>query len=407
MIFRKFLIILLLIILVSTTIYVFWASHLNTEVKTYGTSGENVQSISDSQYVLSPLDAVVDPVNHYLYVATENGSYIGFVAVVNITNDKVIKYIDLHQELSDGTDNIITVDPSSNDVFVLNSLTGDVLVIDANTNILIKNITGLGGIWSAIYDRYTNNIYVTSGKFISVINGSNNSLAGRISIGYKTQSITLDTINHDLYVALYTPPFFNVTRIAVVNVSTNKVIEYINVSSYLTLRYILFNPYNKYVYASLLNCSSVIINPMKNNSIERVNFSKNFYYGVFVNMAVNSLNGNVYITKYVLPDSYRLVITTSSTNFSSLKYATIPNLSAYFVTYDSQNNKVYVGNQENITVISGSNNTTIGTIEFVQPHHVSLLSRLELPLIVVGVSFAAAAIAVGVLFMRKKKWNRT
>lgn len=155
-----------------------------------------------------------------LYATDELSPYI---AVIDIKNKKVIKYIKVSNAPSK-----ITVNTSTNKIYVLNSKESNIFVIDGSNDTLISTVT-LDSIAKDItVNPNTNLIYTLnpSSNAISIIDGANNTLLNTVSVGKEPNGIAINTSTSKIYVANS-----GSNSISVINTSTNKLVTEIQLQS--------------------------------------------------------------------------------------------------------------------------------------------------------------------------------
>jgi YVTN family beta-propeller protein len=250
----------------------------------------------------NPASAVIDPVNHELYVANPTACVI---SVVNLTNDKVVT------ELADN------YGPTG---MAYDSLNGYLYVVHANVN------------------------------NISVFNTTSNSLATRISLGPITgnnaQGIVLDPSNGYLYLA-----GFWSYAVTVINGATNKVVTSITVGPPGTdPSAIAYDSNNKDVYAANYYSHNVsIISTSTNKLVGSAGVGP--LPGA---IAVDNGNGLVYVAD---EGSNALSVINGSTQSvtGTIGVGSTPD----WATYDHANGRIYVSNSrsDSLTAVDPTNGT--------------------------------------------------
>jgi YVTN family beta-propeller protein len=137
----------------------------------------------------------LDPANGYLYVADNTSSTVG---VVNTTTSSVVTSIHVGKAPYD-----IAYDSLTGNLFVTNSATNNVSVIDGLTNKVVANL-GYVGIrpTGVVYDNQSNEIYVAnelSGN-VTVLNASSYAVVASLVTGYDPFSLLFDSKDYGIYV---------------------------------------------------------------------------------------------------------------------------------------------------------------------------------------------------------------
>lgn len=141
----------------------------------------------------SPSALTFDPSNKEIYVAES-----GAVTVINDSSPKDIKNITIS-----GTLDGIVYDPVNGEVYVLDSTTNSISVINATTNAVITTIPSCSTPNDIAMDTVNDNLYVacgvSSGSDVSVINGSANKNIQNFSFGTAFTKAAYDIGSGDLY----------------------------------------------------------------------------------------------------------------------------------------------------------------------------------------------------------------
>jgi len=202
---------------------------------------------------LGPIGIAYDPSNGYLYV-TDSGS--GTVSVIDGANNTVIANI----PVGSGPWGVV-YDPSNGYVYVTNYYSGTVSVINGATNTVIANITV--GTWptGVVYDPSNGYIYVTDwySNTVWVINGATNTFIARIPVGYEPVGVVYDPSNGYIYVTDSFPG-----TVSVINGTT--VIANITVGIYPVG--VVYDPSNGYIYVTNAGSGTVSIISTSTQAIE-------------------------------------------------------------------------------------------------------------------------------------------
>ncbi|WP_390530475.1 hypothetical protein [Sulfurisphaera ohwakuensis] len=217
---------------------------------------------------LGPFGILYDPSNGYIYVA-DSGS--DTVSIINSTTNHVIANITIK-----GHPWSLLYDPSNGYIYVRSLVS--LFVIDPSTNQVIANITNallspLPVPVNMVYDPSNGYIYITSSSIlfpIFVINSSTNEVIHGIKLGRIPHDIVIpsgilyDPSNGYIYVA---NPRSN--SVFVINTSTNKVIANISVGQ--DPSSMVYDPSNGYIYVTDAKSNMVsVINPSRNQVIANI-----------------------------------------------------------------------------------------------------------------------------------------
>ncbi|MGA8536919.1 MAG: PKD domain-containing protein [Thermoplasmata archaeon] len=153
----------------------------------------------------SPGGIAYDNGNGNLYVSTGDSG----VAVINATTGQVVDpNITVGSSYPVWTN--MAYDAADGDIFVTNSVSDSISVINGSTDSVSRTISlGSGAYDSPVgiaWDGANGFVYVRlTGDYVAVINGSSGNLVGSIEVGYAASSPYLfyDTLNHDIYVETF------------------------------------------------------------------------------------------------------------------------------------------------------------------------------------------------------------
>jgi YVTN family beta-propeller protein len=194
-------------------------------------------------------DAVAfDSSNNYVYVSNEGS---GILSVINVTTNDVVDTISV------SSPDAVTFDSSNGYMYVLSSSTysgKDVSIIDGTNNTIINAIT-VGSVPDAVaFDSSNGYVYVANynSDNVSVINGATNSVIGTIPVGTGPDAVAFDSSNGYVYVANY-----NSDNVSVINGATNSVIGTIPVGTGPDA--VAFDSSNGYVYVANYNSGTISI----------------------------------------------------------------------------------------------------------------------------------------------------
>lgn len=249
--------------------------------------------------------------------------------------------------------------------------------LDLATNQLmsgnVKVNSALLNAFGEVYDSANGNLYLTTGgtqgaanDSVLVVNDSTNTIMNYIQVGYGETGIAFDSHNHCIY-AINDASY----NISLINGTTNKLVKNITDTSGGGLyNGIAYDPFNGYLYITSGNTnggtspSSVsVLNPTTNTVIANIQVGKDAY-----GIAYDPSNHNIYVANR---GSSNISVLGSSTNsvISSIPVEGGP----ISIIYDPSNSNLYVthvgSGSGDLTVISGANNTVIGTIEIGSINH--------------------------------------
>jgi YVTN family beta-propeller protein len=181
-----------------------------------------------------PLDIDVNPITNRIYVANSGSNSVSVI-------DYTINY-DNYTIQTTALDNVnvevfpshLSVNPITNRIYVANSGSNSVSVIDGSINKVIDTIP-VGNVPSnTALNPFTNRIYVansgsdnSSSNFISVINGSTNRILENISVGFSSfggQQMAIDPNDNTVYVTDFYSDY-----LYVVSESTNRLLKNVSV----------------------------------------------------------------------------------------------------------------------------------------------------------------------------------
>ena len=154
----------------------------------------------------------------------------------------------------------IAYDPFNGYIYVADSGSGTVSVINGTANTVIANISVGGRPWGVAYDSSNDYIYVTNydSDTVSVINGT--TVIANITVGLGPMGIVYDPSNGYIYVANY----YSYT-VSVINGATNTVIANIPVGS--GPEGIAYDPSNGYLFVADSGSDSVSVIDGANNTV--------------------------------------------------------------------------------------------------------------------------------------------
>ena len=326
-----------------------------------------------------PIAIAYDSANNYIYVCN---SMSNNVSVINDATNLVIASISVGR-----WPDAVAYDSANNYIYVANSWSNNTSVINGTTNSVIGSIKVGSAPDAVAYDCANNYIYVCNvvSDNVSVINGYTNSVISSISVGHSPVGVAYDSVNNYLYVA-------NVisSNVSVINGANNSVIATINEGTWWPYA-IAYDPFNNYVYVTNGIHPRYLPPPWPNN-VSVINGATN---------SVISIIGVGLYPEAIASDpsnNYIFVCNSVSNNVSVINGATNSVISSISVgswptgmAYDCANNYLYVAN-------SGSNSISIISASVYENNSYSLLIG------VIAIVIVVALMTVGfVMGIRKIK----
>ena len=178
-------------------------------------------------------------------------------------------------------------DPTNGYIYVANTMSNTVSVINPVTNSVPSTITNFSDPRYLLYDPTNGYIYVADEgtNTVSVINPANNSVTATIGVGYPPYYMIYDSDNGYIYVASRFATEVNgypvlLPGVSTIDPSTNAIVARVPLTSHLTIPSILIksiplfmvcDPTNGYIYVANLFSSAVsVINPVTNSVVGNV-----------------------------------------------------------------------------------------------------------------------------------------
>ncbi len=167
----------------------------------------------------------------------------------------------------------IAVNDATNRVYVANSSSGDVSVIDGATDAVTTTIhVGFAANFIAV-DPVLNKIYVTTdsaGASLAVVDGTTNTLVKTLDMGTTPQGIAVDPVNHVVYVATQINPGPHPLLVPIdATVDTALVDDTVSLPS--AGKGVAFNPVNRMVYIAHDGGSTVsVIDPATHTIVQTI-----------------------------------------------------------------------------------------------------------------------------------------
>src|SRR5271157_191435 len=291
----------------------------------------------------TPTSVTFDPANGDLYV-TDSGS--NHVSVINGTANTVVGSFSAFRAPWDSA-----IDSSTGDLYVTEAATNNVTVFNGVTDQVAGSIpTGFAPIGAA-FDSTNGDVYVANGGSanITVIDGASRANIGSIVMN-GPESFAFDPTNGFLYATAQEMNFTGANAVAVIDGATNQITGWIHVGS--TTRGIAFDPVNGDLYAVEDYTSA----PFTRGGVEVIDSSTGQVVAtVFVGfmpqgVAVDSSNNYIYVANSQ-DDNLTVIDGASNTVVGSIPVGANPS----GLTYDPQNGYVYVANEvsDNLTAFFG------------------------------------------------------
>ena len=330
---------------------------------------------SNDVYVINPLTQAVvanisgiqrpympayDSANNLIYVTLQSTNT---TAVINPTTQTVIDNIKVGNA-PEG----IAYDSKNNLIYVANFGSGTVSVINSTAQSVISNISVGNRPRGIAYDSKNNIVYVGNdgSNTVSVINASNESVITTLSTpSPEPWAATYDSVNNLVYVGFY------VDSIGIINPSSQSFSSTIGLYPGYSLDSLGYDSFNNLIYGTN-NAESFVINPI-NQSAFHLQSSANDPYGV----TYDSENNLIYIsninskTVSVINPSYSIQIYVNSTlkhtsEYKPAQYTNVLSAGTYKVTAVSNANKTNVTYYETISKVTPNLTLTSSPGNFTQ-----------------------------------------
>lgn len=256
----------------------------------------------------------------------------------------------------------VTVDPATGKVYVVNSGSNNVTVINGATDKVVGSIpVGRGSHYLAL-DPKNDELFVTNyaSDNVSVINGKTDQVLGSVTVGLAPWGIAYDPSNGEMYVVdCGTGCYGNPTDGAVtaINAATAQVVTTITVGECPVG--VAYDSANREVYVgnspcSLTGSTVTVINSTLNLVSTTISVG-NYLWDI----AYNPLNKQLYGTQ---PYSNEIAVLNGSTQTVAgwVGAGQLP----VALSYDTANDRIYVANWggNDVAVVNGSTGEEVGTI---------------------------------------------
>jgi YVTN family beta-propeller protein len=336
----------------TNTIYV--ASHDSSTVSVInGATNSIVEKVSVNG---SPTSIAIHPTTNTIYVSSyefdpdtslpENGavSVINGTTISGSTNGLEPEEIALGSRPND-----VAVNPNTNTIYVAESDSNAVSIIEGKTNSIVEKVPVNGSPTSIAVNPTSNTIYVTNtlSSRIFVINGTTingtttNSVMGSIAVGSRPTSIAVNPTSNTIYV---TNTLSN--TVSVINGTTNSVVGSIAVGSRPTS--IAVNPTTNTIYVTNYDSSTVSVidgTTINGTTTNSVMGSIAMDGSSPTSIAVNPTTNTIYVTNY---DSRTVSVIDGTTNSIVEKVPVSGKPSD--VAVSPTTNTIYVTNEDNDTL---------------------------------------------------------
>jgi len=292
-----------------------------------------------------PYSILYNPSNEYIYVANSESDS---VSVIDSSTHEVIKTIDVEEYPW-----ALGYNPDFNYVYVSNRHSDSVSIIDGISNEILKTVKVGDSPFAIEYNPIKSAMYVSNqgSHSVSVIDGTSNEVVDTIGGIYTPQDIIFDPDNENLYVTGYAH-----NTISVIDGHTNEIIKEVGTvgSGPYDIEY---NPQNKCIYIGNGNTADVtVLDTTTDEIIKRIDAGgidggPSFYLD---QLKYNPHNGYIYVS-----DGYRsqMSIIDSATN-ELIKTIDMGRIQ-YGSVYNPINHNIYTALGSGVAIIDSSTNDVI------------------------------------------------
>jgi YVTN family beta-propeller protein/predicted outer membrane repeat protein len=244
----------------------------------------------------------------------------------------------------------IGVNPTTNRIYVANSASSNVSVIDAANNTVITTVA-VGGYPLGIgVNPTTNRVYVSLrvSDTVSVIDGANNSVVATVAAGAWPVDVGINPITNRIYVANQ-----GTNDVLVIDGSNNEVSATVTVGS--APGGIAVNPTINHIYVANYNGDNVsVIDGINNTVVATVTVGED-PMGIGVNPTTNRI--------YVANNTSNTVSVIDGTNNAVVATVTVGS-GPVGISVNPTTNRIYVANSTSntVSVIDGTNNAVVATV---------------------------------------------
>ncbi len=250
----------------------------------------------------------VNPETNLIYVANSCSSN---VTVIDGISNEIIDTIEIEDNIIDESRKGICINPGTNIIYVAISTSSNVSVIDGSTDDVIDTISAVNSSEIAV-NPTTNLIYITNSanNTISVIDGSINKVIDTFKVEGPPGRIDINTATNRIYIADHSG------NVSVVDGSTNQVVDSIVIGTH--IRGIGINPVTNIIYVAKSFedddnfTSEGIINVIDGSTNEiittiDVGTVANLFFGQEVGrVKVNPTTNHIYVIEESFTDFFRL-----------------------------------------------------------------------------------------------------
>ena len=243
------------------------------------------------------------------------------------------------------------LNPVTNKLYVANSSSSNISVVDGATNFITAQVTaGNGpdavyGNTFAVVNPITNKIYVLNDgdNTVTVIDGESDTKISTIPINGRVGTMAINPETNKIYVGTYEP-----NGVAAIDGITNE-IAYIPVSGSVSCNSLAVNPVTNKLYVA--SGSGVTeIDGVRNSTMF---LPLSVADGSTCAAAVNPVTNKVYVTI----SSGNVAVIDGSTN--GVTYVPYPAGAPYSIAVNPATNKIYVPDGQGVTVIDGATNNAV------------------------------------------------
>ena len=255
-------------------------------------------------------------------------------------------------------------DPYNQEIYIVNSGSSNVTVVNAFTGISVANISVGDNPQDITYVPYNHDIYVDNygSNNISVISSSSNRVVATFGVPGNPIHSVFDPQDNTLFVA---GNFYSSSELWIISVTNNTLLSTPSLPLNAAIEGFAFDPYNGYVYAADSNNNVVYAFTYSGNLVATIQTGQNP-----MEVAFDPVNKMLYVTDYDSnsnsagsgPREYNVTVINTTTN--TFVKNIIPGNQPEGITYDPVNGYIYVSNDasHNISVIDPTNETIIETL---------------------------------------------
>ncbi len=282
-----------------------------------GATGQVTQNISVLAYISDPTNVLYDPMNGDIYVSgTSPNLAHDNVTIISTASNTVIGTVDLlNQSQSWG----MTLDTTNGFIYVTDSQSYNVSVIDGATNTFVTNIRVIGFPEAAAYDSANNEVYVTNHSGTIIIDPTTETVVGGLIWGtssfnyHVTQFVTFDPKNGYLYVTSSgydsgNPNNVYYSDVLVINGANNSFVTEIVLGNQTDPLGLTFDPTDGEIYVANSGQDNVTVINGSTNQIDALVSLDNPLGGQPTDVAYDASNQNIYVANWI-DDSVGIICT--------------------------------------------------------------------------------------------------